>query len=44
VRKREPHEALTDGGHEPHNQERYERIAGLGVAISEATGVPGAAR
>ncbi len=41
---REQRDALTDGGREPHNQELYERIAGLGwlgVAISEAYGGSG---
>src|SRR5205807_1509625 len=38
---REQRDALTDHGHEPHNQQLYERIAGLGwlgVAIPEAYG------
>jgi isovaleryl-CoA dehydrogenase len=41
---REQRDALTDGGHEPHNQALYERIASLGwlgVAIPEAYGGAG---
>ena len=41
---REQREALTEHGREPHNQELYERIAGLGwlgVAIPEAYGGSG---
>jgi alkylation response protein AidB-like acyl-CoA dehydrogenase len=41
---REQRDALTDGGHEPHNQEMYERIAELGwlgVAIPEQYGGSG---
>jgi alkylation response protein AidB-like acyl-CoA dehydrogenase len=43
---REQRDALTDGGHEQHNQELYERIAGLGwlgVAIPEPYGGSGGA-
>jgi alkylation response protein AidB-like acyl-CoA dehydrogenase len=41
---REQRDALTDGGHQPHNQEMYERIAELGwlgVAIPEQYGGSG---
>lgn len=41
---REQRDALTENGHEPHNQEMYERIAGLGwlgVSIPEQYGGSG---
>jgi isovaleryl-CoA dehydrogenase len=41
---REQRDALTDHGHEPHNQEIYERVAELGwvgVAVPEAYGGAG---
>ncbi len=41
---REQRDALTDNGHEPHNQQMYERIADLGwlgVAIPETYGGSG---
>src|SRR5437763_10993876 len=41
---REQRDALTDGGHEPHNQEIHERVAELGwlgAAIPEPYGGSG---